>query len=330
MLRCAAFLSVLSLALMASSTASIAAAPAGFLFTTFRGEGSPLGEQVYFALSSDGRNWSALNQGRPVLVSEVGEKGVRDPYLIRAHGDRGFVLIGTDLSINRNPNWGRAVRQGSRAILIWESADLVNWSGPRRVEVAPEDAGCTWAPEVIYDHEAKEYLVFWASTTARDEFAKHRIWAARTRDFRSFSDPFVYIEKPTAVIDTTIVNDGSRYYRFTKDEQFKAITLESAERLAGPWTSIPEFSLAREVGYEGPQCYLIEPARDGNPPVWGLILDNYARGRGYQPFVTSDLASGKFEPAQGFTFPFPFRHGSVLPLSADELQRLQSAFGSVE
>ena len=40
-----------------------------------------------------------------------------------------------------------------------------------------------------------------ASTTARDNFAKHRIWAARTKDFKSFSQPFIYIEKPTAVID---------------------------------------------------------------------------------------------------------------------------------
>ena len=51
---------------------------------------------------------------------------------------------------------------------------------PRLVKVAPDDAGCTWAPEAIYDEAKQEYLVFWASTTGRDEFAKHRIWGART------------------------------------------------------------------------------------------------------------------------------------------------------
>ena len=54
----------------------------------------------------------------------------------------------------------------------------------------------------------------------------------------------------------------------------------------------------------------------------GVFLDHYARGAGYKPFVTHDLAAGKFEPAQGFTFPYKFRHGSVMPLTARELARL--------
>ena len=318
------FFSALALA-SALACSAIAAAPAGFLFVTFKGEQTPLSEQIYFAVSTDGRNWSALNNSQPVLVSQLGEKGVRDPYLLRAHDNSKFYLIATDLSINRNGNWGRAVRAGSRSLVIWESIDLVTWSEPRLVEVAPEDAGCTWAPEAVYNEDTGDYLVFWASTTKSDNFAKHRIWAARTKDFRTFGKPFVYIDKPTTVIDTTIVRDGDKYYRFTKDEKHKAITLETAPKLKGPWTDVEGFSLSRLVGYEGPQCYLIEPAAEGRPPVWGLILDHYSQGRGYQPYVTHDLAGGKFEPAQGFTFPFKFRHGSVLPLTAEELQRLQGA-----
>jgi beta-galactosidase len=299
-----------------------ATAPGGFLFATFEGEFTPMGEQIYFGLSADGRNWSALNQSRPVLVSELGEKGVRDPFLLRAHDGKGFYLIATDLSIHRNPDWTRSKQAGSKSIVIWESADLVNWSAPRLVKVAPDDAGCTWAPEAVYDEEAGDYLVFWASTTARDEFGKFRIWAARTKDFRSFGAPFIYIEKPTTIIDTTIVHDGTGYYRFTKDEKLKAVTMEKSPRLDGPWEDVPGFSLAQLTGYEGPACYLIEPAREGRPPVWGLILDHYAKKRGYRPWVTHDLASGVFGEAQGFSFPFKFRHGSVLPLTAEEYARL--------
>lgn len=297
----------------------------GFLFATFRGESGAMGEQVYFALSRDGRNWEALNDGRPALVSHVGERGARDPFLLRSHTGDSFYLIATDLSIHHNPDWGRAVREGSQHLLIWQSDDLVNWSEPRRVRVAPEDAGCAWAPEAIYDAEQGDYLIFWASTTARDEFAKHRIWAVRTPDFQSFSEPFIFIEKPTTIIDTTIVHDGVNYHRFTKDEKYKAITLEYAERLAGPWVEQPDFSLAQLVGYEGPQAYQIEPASGDKPATWGLILDHYAKGRGYQPFTTTDLAAGQFEPAGDFSFPFPFRHGSVLPLTASEVERLANA-----
>lgn len=298
------------------------AAGGGYLFVTFKGEQNPMTEQIYFALSQDGRSWQALNNGEPMLVSNVGEKGVRDPYLLRAHDGKKFYLLATDLSIARNSDWGRAVRAGSNAIIIWESTDLVNWSKPRRAPVAPLDAGCTWAPEAIFDEETGDYLVFWASTTRRDDFEKHRIWAARTKDFRKFSSPFIYIEKDQHVIDATIVRDGGRYYRFIKDERSKAITMEESAKLAGPWRDVPGFSLARLVGFEGPECYPLQ-ATAGAPPSWCLILDYYSKGEGYQPFVTHDLASGQFEPAAGFAFPFRFRHGSVLALSDSEYQALE-------
>lgn len=302
------------------------AAEGGFLFSTFRDETTPMSEQIYMGISQDGRHWDELNGGNPVLVSDVGEKGVRDSFLLRSHDGHKVWLIATDLCIARNSDWTRAKHHGSRSLVIWESSDLVDWTKPRLAVVAPDDAGCAWAPEAIYDGEAGNYLVFWASTTGRDDYAKHRIWAARTTDFRSFSEPFPYIDKPTNVIDTTIVRDGANYYRFSKDEQFKAITLETADRLTGPWRDVPEFSLAHLVGYEGPACYVVEPGRDGRPPVWGLILDHYAKSRGYQPFVTRDLAGGQFSPAVGFSFPYKFRHGSVLPLTAGEYARLASAF----
>ena len=311
-----------TLLLMLCSTA-LAAADGGFLFTTFKGEQTPQTEQIYFALSKDGRAWRALNGAEPVLLSQLGEKGVRDPFLLRAHDGKTFHLIATDLSINLNHDWKRAVQAGSRSIVIWDSTDLVHWSAPRLVAVAPEDAGCTWAPEAVYDEEAGNYLVFWASTTKRDAFAKHRIWAARTTDFKTFGAPFIYIEKPTTVIDTTIVRDGGRYHRFTKDEKHKAITMESADKLAGPWREVADFSLSKLVGYEGPECYLVPPSAPGQAPAWCLILDHYAKGKGYQPFVTHDLATGQFTPGEGFTFPFHFRHGSVLSLTAAEYDRLE-------
>lgn len=311
-----------SSASLLAQTAMPARAVGGFLFATFKGEQTPFTEQVYFGLSKDGRNWTALNDGKPVLVSTMGEKGARDPFLLRSHDGRKFYLLATDLSWNRDRSGSRAVRAGSRSILIWESDNLVKWSAPRLVAVAPEDAGCAWAPEAIYDEENGDYLVFWASTTRRDDFAKHRIWAARTQDFKTFGAPFIFIEKPTGIIDTTIVHDGDRYCRFTKDEHLKTIILETSEKLMGPWRDVPGFSLANLRGYEGPQCYVIEPASPDKPTTWCLILDHYSKGRGYQSFVSRNLAGGRFEPGEDFSFPFHFRHGSVIPLTNDEYQRL--------
>lgn len=298
-------------------------ADGGYLFVTFTGERTPMSEQVYFATSTDGRKWTGLNGGKPVLVSNVGEKGVRDPYIIRSPDGKKAYMIATDLSMHLNPNWGRAARQGSQSIVVWESDDLVTWSEPRLVKVAPDDAGCTWAPEAIFDPETQDFLVFWASTNASDEHRKFRMWAARTKDFKEFSKPFVYIEDEFPIIDTTIIRDGDKYYRFNKNERKRAITLESADKLAGPWTLIPEFTLANLQGYEGPAVFQLN-SPDGTPGKWCLLLDYYSRGQGYKPFIATDLAKGHFEPAPNFEFPFLFRHGTVLPISQEELDRLNS------
>jgi len=83
-------------------------------------------------------------------------------------------------------------------------------------------------------------------------------------------------------------------------------------------------------GYEGPECYCIKPAAAGKPATWCLILDNYAAGAGYKPFVTDNLGGGQFKPGDGFVFPFKFRHGSVLTVSHEELERLDAAYAKAK
>lgn len=312
--------------------ATRAADNGGYLFVTFRGEATPMTEQIYFMVSENGCDWEALNNAEPVLVSTVGEKGVRDPYILRSHDKSRFYLIATDLSIHlTGHNWNRAQTAASKSIVVWESQDLVNWSEPRLVKVAPDNAGCTWAPEAVYDAERGEYMVFWASKTADDNFDKQRIWAARTRDFKIFGKPFVYIEKPTTVIDTTIIRDSGVYYRFTKDEKFKAITMETSEDLMSGWQDVESFSLAKMVGYEGPTCFLLESPEQGETAKWCLLLDWYSRGRGYQPYETGNLPGGNFVEGQKMNFPFqPVRHGTVMPITTEEMKLLVKKWGTIE
>ncbi len=299
----------------------------GFLFVTFQNERTPMSEQIYFGTSRDGREWTALNNSKPVLVSPLGEKGVRDPFILRSHDGEKFYILATDLSIHlRNHDWRSATNAGSHSIVVWESPDLVNWSEPRLVKLSPDDAGCTWAPEAIYDEESGDYLIYWSSVNKRDNFAKHRVWAAHTKDFVTFSEPFVFVERDFPVIDTTIVRENGRYYRFTKNLHARKIFQDSADRLSGPWTSMDEFSLANTWGYEGPFCYPLSPATTDHPGEWCLLLDHYTKGEGYKAFVTKDIASGQFESAPAITFPFKFRHGAVLPLTADELTRVEDAY----
>lgn len=323
------------LALVAATLPAIhaAAAEGGFLFTTFRDETTTMSEQIYMGISDDGRHWEELSGGKPVLVSDVGEKGVRDSFLLRSHDGQKVWLIATDLCVARNSDWKRAAQAGSRSIVVWESSDLVHWSKPRLALVAPQDAGCVWAPEAIYDGDAGDYLVCWASTTARDNFSKQRIWAARTKDFRSFGTPFIYVEQPNHVIDIDIVRDGDTFYRFIKDDKDKCVSMATSKKLLGPWQAMPQFTAGQGKNFEGPICFQLKTAANGQPPVWCLLLDNVSDrigsgAFGYMPFLSNDLGTGQFRPATDFHFPYPFRHGSVLAITTAERERLKSAYPS--
>ena len=70
-----------------------------YLFAYFKGEGLAQGEQIYFAVSRDGLHWRDINNGNPVLTSTLGEKGVRDPFIMRSADGAKFYVIATDLKI---------------------------------------------------------------------------------------------------------------------------------------------------------------------------------------------------------------------------------------
>ena len=167
------------------------------MFSYFTGEGTSDGEQLYAALSkgNDPLKWRELNDGKPVLTSTLGEKGLRDPFIIRSpEGDK-FYQIATDLRMYGNGNWDQVQRTGSKSIMVWESTDLINWTDQRLVKVSPDTAGNTWAPEAFYDEEAGEYVVYWASalyptteTAGRDiNTSYQQMMYATTRDFVTFS-----------------------------------------------------------------------------------------------------------------------------------------------
>ena len=89
---------------------------AGYLFAYFTGEGTADGEQIRYALSlgNDALHWRELNAGKPVLTSTIGEKGLRDPFVIRSPKGDKFYLIATDLRMYQNSSgsWDDVQRHG--------------------------------------------------------------------------------------------------------------------------------------------------------------------------------------------------------------------------
>ncbi|SFV08427.1 glycoside hydrolase family 43 protein [Pseudoduganella namucuonensis] len=321
-------------AVMATLPAKAEPAPhTGYLLVHFTSEVAD-GEQIYFSTSTDGLHWRDLNDSRPVLVSDIGEKGVRDPAIVRsANGDK-FYILATDLRIESGKGWDAAVHRGSTSLIIFESTDLLNWSAPRKVDIAGgiPGAGCAWAPEAIYDDSTGEYIVYWATTSPLNGIDKARIYYSTTRDFVSFTPARLYIDRPgkADIIDTQIVKmddsaGGYKYYRASGDGQ---ITLEGSQKILGEWTTIGDL---RSVGLTGKQVEGPILYKFNGTDQWALWVDQYAAGKGYLSLVSSDLSRAEnfriLSPAEYSMGKSKKRHGSILSVSAREYQALQSKWG---
>lgn len=292
---------------------------AGYLFVTFTGE-SEDGEQIYLALSRDGFYWHDLNGGKPVLRSGIGEKGVRDPFLLRSQdGDR-YYVIATDLRIASGKSWEDAQLHGSHSIIVWESEDLLCWSEARSCELAIDGAGCVWAPEAVYSLEKKAYMVFWSSFSG----GKFRIYRAYTKDFWTFEDKALYMEQTYDVIDMTIIRDADKYYRFYKNEKSKYICVDCGNDLEGSFIPVECPSLRKRKGVEGPALF---PIKDGR---FCLFVDQFAVNGGYIPLICESLSEGVFRSVQKGQYDMgilPKRHGSILPLYDKEYRAIEEKYG---
>jgi len=329
---------------------------AAYFFPHFVGESTADGEQIYFAVSdgNDPTRWITLNDGEPVLQSERGTEGLRDPFVIRSHdGDR-FYLLATDLRMyGAGGNFADAQETGSRSLMIWESDNLVDWSAQRAVVVAPPNAGNVWAPEAFWDDASDSYLVYWASALYPDDLpiverdigtSYQRMLVASTRDFVTFSEPSVWIDerrgRGRGMIDSTIAEDNGVYYRLTKDESYYGMRQEYSTDLhltQGVHDGDGWQLIAERIGFGDPNPWGGTFTGGEGPTIfhsntddrWYLLQDqpSYHGGEGYVLFTTDDLASADWHSVPDAALPASPRHGTVIPITASEYQRLLQRFG---
>ena len=282
-----------------------------FLFSYFKGNGE---DGLHLAYSTDGYNFTALNNDRSFLKPEVGiSKLMRDPCIIRT-GDGIFHMVWT-------AGWTE------RGIGYSSSRDLINWSVQKYFMVMEKEpfALNTWAPEIIYDKKNKQFLIFWATTipgrfpeTEKDGDTgyNHRIWSVTTKDFNTFSEPKLFYDQGFNVIDATISRDRNKYIMFLKDETRnppqKNIRVATSSSLYGPW-SAPSEPITGNYWAEGPTSVKIKNTRI-------VYFDKYVDHK--MGAVTSGDLKTWSDISDRISFPEGSRHGTVFIADEKILEKL--------
>lgn len=305
-----------------------------YLFVHFREKTSPEGEQVHFAVSRDGFEWEALNGGQPVLWAYYGDCGVRDMTIIRDQSTGRFHIFATDLSLaygmrgRYQRSWDKIAREGSKALAHWWSDDLVHWSEEELISFDSENFGCLWAPDILFDPEHQNYVLHWSSSHASNDFGPKAIWCSRTKDFIHYSAPvLLYRKENSGCIDSAMYEENGSYYLFVKSESNpERVILLKGNHADGPFERIAAFddcmASVAEGKYEAPTAVRLEDGR------WCLFIDYYGvqgAGQGYVPFVAPSLESGHFVRSdKAFSFPYGFKHGTILTITPEEYERLKA------
>lgn len=310
---------IIVFALLLASCRPEAPEYAGYLFAYFTGNG-PGEEQICYAVSHDGYHYRALNDNEPVIdsktISESG--GVRDPHILRGQ-DGQFYMVVTDLYV---PDMGWQ----NTAMVLLKSSDLVNWTHTviDIPKTYPENFGNVnrvWAPQTIYDADADKYMLYWSMR--HNEDADIIYYAYANADFTGLeSEPQQLLFKKGACIDGDIVLKDGTYHLFFKNEDdgAKGIMLAVSDKI--------------NEGYEVQEGYVdqTDDAVEGSGTFqligtdqYVLMYDLYTAGK-YQFCVSDDLKTFKVID-EDISMNFHPRHGSVIPVTQEEMDRLMEKWG---
>jgi hypothetical protein len=303
-----------------------------FLFAYFLGNGDGL----HLAASSDGTTFTPIGGERFLFLKPtVGENidgTTKDNHLMR------------DPCVRQGPDgmyrlvWTSGWYQ--RGFGVASSPDLIHWTPQTYVEAMKHEPEVqnTWAPELFYNDQKNEWMIFWASTikgkfletlpakggeSANGMVLNHRIYYTTTKDFQSFTPTRLLYDPGFNCIDATITKlptaQGGKYMMVIKDETrapepAKNLRTAIADSPEGPWSKASAPITPTGEWVEGPSV-----ARMND--TWYVYFDMY-RKNAYGALRTTDFKSWELVQ-QNFAFPKDSRHGTVFPTTQTVIDRLK-------
>ena len=287
-----------------------------YLFVYFTGN-APTQEQVFYALSYDGFNYTPLNGGNPVIGADsiALKHSVRDPHILRGE-DGMFYMVLTDM--RSNEGWS-----SNDGLVLLKSPDLIRWTHtaidfPTQWPDRFDRNALTqvWAPQTIYDPASGRYMVYYSIGEQGQHYKIYYSYA--NEDFTTLTEPQVLYDHGSNTIDGDIVRDreGTYHLFFKTEGEGNGIQQATAPSLFGPWTAERKYLQQTSVAVEGSGVFPLIDSQD-----WVLMYDCYTSG--YYQFCTSrDLHNFSWVADTRTSGAFTPRHGTVIPITAAEQRRL--------
>ena len=295
-----------------------------YLFTYFNSN-APEDEQICYAISDDGYNYTPLNNGMPVIESDTIAltQCVRDPHILRCEDGKTFYMVVTDMKSSLG--WS-----SNRGMVLMKSTDLINWQHsainfPTRYTKTWKNVIRVWAPETIYDHKAGKYMVFYSLRTSDQDSFDRIYYQYANKDFTDLEgEPKWLFDAGNATIDGDIVyNEADQlYHLFYKQESGRGIYQAVAKNLTDKWQMLDGNVEQTKEAVEGVG---VCKAIDGKS--WIIMYDCYGAHH-YQFCRSEDLKTFQFVQNTETKGKFTPRHGTIIPITRAEKERLLKAFGN--
>ena len=295
-------------------------------------------ENIYYALSNDGYNFTPMNNGKRVVAADTVsiKKGLRDPHVLRAP-DGWFYMVNTDMKSAEG--WA-----SNRGMVLMKSRDLINWKHstvhfPDKYK-GKNFANVTrvWAPETIWDANYVNKdgskgrpLVYYSLLTNDGSIPYDKVFFNyANEDFTDLEgDPIHFFDRGKSTIDMDIVYNpvDKLYHAFYKNEgdggicKVQAQTLTSENGTKAPtWYKRSGALQQTTEAVEGAGVFKLI-----NQNSWVLMYDCYMNGH-YQFTSSTDLENFKFVQDTKTSGAFTPRHGTILPITAQETAALMKIF----
>jgi len=290
-----------------------------YLFCYFTGN-EPEHESVNFAVSEDGLHFTALNSNQPVIRQTLGKKCCRDPFIFRDESGI-FHIIATDMRCRDGWN-------SNKSFVVWDSENLTTWKNERIIDFSNmknfEKTDRAWAPQVLFDKNRKEYMLYWSHH--RSNYKENTvIWYAYTKNLADFTTEPAVLFSPKSnmdAIDADIIENNKTFYLYYKDECKKTICYAKSSCLSGPYQE-PEDNIVTVTDRHVEGNFIYKSLKTND---YIMIMDKYVDG-GYFAQKTKDMIHFKAIDDTDFSLNhLKPRHGSIMHISTKEYRSLLNLY----